>query len=91
VKRLGAPDLPYIIPVLQQALQINPGLQILANPWSPPGWMKANDALDNINDQGTLLASAYSPFAPVTFAVNSNGHYFTYTLPATAMTTFVWG
>ena len=58
-----AHDLPYIIPALQQALQVNPGLQILANPWSPPGWMKANDALDNINDQGTLLPSAYGPFA----------------------------
>ena len=58
-----AHDLPYIIPALQQALQVNPGLQILANPWSPPGWMKANDALDNINDQGTLLPSAYGPLA----------------------------
>jgi glucosylceramidase len=58
-----AHDLPYIVPALQQALQINPGLQILANPWSPPGWMKANDALENINDQGTLLPSAYAPFA----------------------------
>ena len=49
-----AHDLAYVIPVLQQALQLNPGLQILANPWSPPGWMRANGSLDNINDQGTL-------------------------------------
>jgi O-glycosyl hydrolase len=48
---------------LRQALQVNSGLQILANPWSPPGWMKANDALDNINDQGTLLPSANGPLA----------------------------
>jgi glucosylceramidase len=56
-------DLPYIIPTLLQALAINPDLEILANPWSPPGWMKANDALDNLNDQGTLLTSAYQPLA----------------------------
>jgi glucosylceramidase len=58
-----AHDLDYIIPVLQQALTVNPGLQILANPWSPPGWMKSNDSLDNVNDQGTLLLSAYAPLA----------------------------
>ena len=58
-----AHDLAYIIPALQAALAVNPGLQILANPWSPPGWMKANDALDNSNDQGTLLPSAYGPLA----------------------------
>jgi glucosylceramidase len=58
-----AHDLAYIIPTLRQALQVNPGLQILANPWSPPGWMKANGSLDNINGQGTLLPSAYGPLA----------------------------
>jgi glucosylceramidase len=58
-----AHDLPYIIPALQAALAVNPGLQILANPWSPPGWMKANGSLENINDQGTLLPSAYEPLA----------------------------
>jgi len=56
-------DLAYIIPTLQQALTINPTLQILANPWSPPGWMKANDSLGNQNDSGTLLSSAYQPLA----------------------------
>ena len=56
-------DQSYIIPTLQQALSINPGLQILANPWSPPGWMKANDSLGNQNDQGTLLSSDYPPLA----------------------------
>jgi len=56
-------DLAYIIPTLQQALGINPDLEILANPWSPPGWMKANDSLGNQNDQGTLLTSAYQPLA----------------------------
>jgi glucosylceramidase len=58
-----AHDLPYTVPTVQQALAINPALQILANPWSPPAWMKANDALDNSGGNGTLLASAYRPLA----------------------------
>ncbi|MBV9804688.1 MAG: hypothetical protein JO130_15915, partial [Solirubrobacterales bacterium] len=56
-------DQSYIIPALQQALSINPGLEILANPWSPPGWMKSNDSLGNQNDSGTLIGSDYQPLA----------------------------
>lgn len=58
-----AHDQQYILPLLQQALSLNPGLEILANPWSPPGWMKSNGALDNLGALGTLLASAYQPLA----------------------------
>ena len=47
-----AHDTPYIIPTLQQARSINPGLEILANPWSPPGWMKNNDSLGNQQRRG---------------------------------------
>ncbi|MBV8218061.1 MAG: hypothetical protein JO325_06335, partial [Solirubrobacterales bacterium] len=56
-------DLAYIIPTLQLVKSVNPGLEILANPWSPPAWMKANDSLANTNDSGTLLTSAYGPLA----------------------------
>ena len=58
-----AHDLTYIIPAIKQALGVNPGLQISANPWSPPAWMKANDALDNTNLAGTLLTQDYGPLA----------------------------
>jgi glucosylceramidase len=58
-----AHDTPYIIPTLQQALQINPGLQILGTPWSSPGWMKSNGTLDNTNNTGTLLSSDYDVYA----------------------------
>jgi glucosylceramidase len=47
-------DTAYTIPALEQALSINPGMFILANPWSPPGWMKTNDALGNPGDKGYL-------------------------------------
>ena len=58
-----AHDTSYLIPALQQALSINPGLEILANPWSPPAWMKSNDSLDNLGGSGTLLPSAFRPLA----------------------------
>jgi glucosylceramidase len=56
-------DLAYIIPTLQQARAINPALEILANPWSPPGWMKDNDSLGNQNDSGTLRTDEYGALA----------------------------
>jgi glucosylceramidase len=33
-------DKRYIIPILKEALKINPDLKIFASPWSPPAWMK---------------------------------------------------
>lgn len=38
-------DRAYILPVAQQARQINPGLKFMASPWSAPGWMKTTDSL----------------------------------------------
>ncbi|GHO65182.1 hypothetical protein KSC_040740 [Ktedonobacter sp. SOSP1-52] len=54
-----AHDSAYIIPVLQQALQINPALKIMGTPWSPPGWMKSTGSMEG----GTLNTSAYSAYA----------------------------
>ncbi len=54
-----AHDEAYIIPLLKQALQINPGLKIMATPWSPPGWMKSTDSMEG----GTLNPDAYAPYA----------------------------
>lgn len=58
-----AHDEAYILPTLQQALAINPRLEVLANPWTAPAWMKSNDALDDALQGGTLLPSAYGPLA----------------------------
>lgn len=38
-------DEPYIIPALQQAQALNPSIKFMANPWSPPGWMKTSDSM----------------------------------------------
>ncbi|WP_051967364.1 ricin-type beta-trefoil lectin domain protein [Kitasatospora mediocidica] len=56
-------DLDYIVPDLKEALALNPGLKLMANPWSPPGWMKANGQMNNTNHAGTLLPSSYGPLA----------------------------
>lgn len=36
------PDKKDLIPVLKEIIRINPGITILASPWSPPPWMKTN-------------------------------------------------
>ncbi len=54
-----AHDQADIIPLVQQALQLNPQLTIMANPWSPPGWMKTSGSMVG----GSLLTNMYSPFA----------------------------
>lgn len=38
-------DRAYILPILRQARKVNPGLFLLASPWSPPGWMKPNGSM----------------------------------------------
>jgi glucosylceramidase len=40
-----AHDREYILPVLRQARQANPGLFLFASPWSPPGWMKSSGTM----------------------------------------------
>jgi glucosylceramidase len=40
-----AHDESQILPLLRQARALNPQLQILASPWSPPAWMKTNRSL----------------------------------------------
>jgi glucosylceramidase len=52
-------DREQIIPILREALALNPNLKIIASPWSPPGWMKTSASMI----QGRLLPSAYAPLA----------------------------
>ena len=52
-------DRQYIIPVLREALAVNPKLRIIASPWSPPGWMKTSGSMIG----GTLLPSSFAPLA----------------------------
>ena len=54
-----AHDQAYILPLIQQIKALNPQMKLLATPWSPPGWMKSTDSMNS----GTLLSTAYTPFA----------------------------
>lgn len=36
------PDRAHLIPVLREILRIQPGLRIMASPWTAPSWMKSN-------------------------------------------------
>lgn len=44
-------DKQYIIPMLKEALRINPDIEIMGSPWSPPAWMKTNGLLIGITKQ----------------------------------------
>jgi glucosylceramidase len=52
-----AHDESYVLPALRAAQQLNPKVYLEGVSWSAPGWMKANDALDNQAHVGTLLPS----------------------------------
>jgi glucosylceramidase len=54
-----AHDQADIIPFLLLAKQANPQIKIMANPWSPPGWMKTSNSMIG----GSLLPTMYGPFA----------------------------
>lgn len=51
-----AHDEAYIIPLLNQALGINPALKLIAVPWSPPAWMKTSGTMN-----GGRLDATYLP------------------------------
>jgi glucosylceramidase len=56
-------DQADIIPLIQQAKTLNPQLKIMANPWSPPGWMKASNSMVSGSSTNYLLSTMYEPFA----------------------------
>ena len=49
----------YQIPALQAARRVNPGLVLMASPWSAPAWMKDSGSLIT----GQLRADAYTAYA----------------------------
>ncbi|MBV8503682.1 MAG: glycosyl hydrolase [Paucibacter sp.] len=49
----------YLLPVVKQALALNPKLSIMASPWSAPAWMKSTDSMV----KGSLKPEAYAAFA----------------------------
>lgn len=54
-----AHDEEDIIPLLQQALKLNPAIKLFASPWSAPGWMKTNRSMK----AGQLKKEHYGTYA----------------------------
>lgn len=54
-----AHDQTYVLPLVSAARKLNPQMKIMANPWSPPAWMKSGSSVNG----GTLLSTMYAPFA----------------------------
>ncbi|MGH7711146.1 MAG: glycoside hydrolase family 30 protein, partial [Gemmatimonadaceae bacterium] len=54
-----APDRDATMPILKRALAINPGLTVMASPWSAPAWMKTTGSMI----KGTLRPDAYALYA----------------------------
>ena len=58
-----AHDEAYILPALREVLDENPKVVTYANPWTPPPWMKANQAFGNLKGTGTVLPQFYPALA----------------------------
>ena len=52
-------DLADILPLTKEARNINPGLKLMASPWSAPAWMKTTDSMQG----GELRTDCYGAFA----------------------------
>jgi len=52
-------DKAYILPVLREARKQNPELFLFSSPWSPPGWMKANNSMLG----GGMRKLSFPPYA----------------------------
>ena len=50
-----AHDQAYILPLIKQAVALNPQMKLMANPWSPPGWMKDPASMTPVSMLGGTL------------------------------------
>ncbi|RXG58487.1 Glucosylceramidase, partial [Armadillidium vulgare] len=54
-------DYNYKIPVIKDAIEVNPEeIYVFGSPWAPPAWMKTNG---EIGGQGQLLKEMWQPWA----------------------------
>lgn len=54
-----AHDQQDIIPLVKQALSLNPNLKVMMSPWSPPAWMKTSGTMVG----GSLLSKYFKQYA----------------------------
>jgi glucosylceramidase len=73
-------DLTDILPLTKQAEQLNPGLKLMMNPWSAPGWMKADGNFDNHSFLQSQFYAAYAQYYVKTIqAYQAQGVHVDYT------------
>jgi glucosylceramidase len=68
-----AHDTPYIIPLVKQALTLNPNLKVVALPWSPPAWMKISGTMNGGNMNTTYFPSLARYFVNFVQAYQQQG------------------
>jgi glucosylceramidase len=68
-----AHDATYIIPLLKQALAINPNIKVVALPWSPPAWMKSTQTMNGGNMNPAYFPSLAQYFVDFVQAYQQQG------------------
>ena len=68
-----AHDAAYIIPLLKQALAINPNIKVVALPWSPPAWMKSTQTMNGGNLNPAYFPSLSQYFVDFVLAYQQQG------------------
>lgn len=68
-----AHDTAYIIPLLQQALAVNPAIKVVAVPWSPPAWMKTSGTMNGGNMNTAYFSSLGQYFVKFVQAYQQQG------------------
>jgi len=68
-----AHDTAYIIPLVKQALSINPNIKVVALPWSPPAWMKTSGTMNGGNMNPSYFPSLAQYFVDFVEAYQQQG------------------
>src|SRR5258706_12175950 len=68
-----AHDRAYILPTIRAAMGANPDIKVMALPWSPPAWMKTNDALGGGGFNTANFPALAKYFAKFIAAYEANG------------------
>lgn len=68
-----AHDTAYIIPLVKQALSINPSAKVVALPWSPPAWMKTTGTMNGGNMNTAYVSSLAQYFVDFVQAYQQQG------------------
>ncbi len=68
-----AHDATYTIPLIKQAISINPNIRVVALPWSPPAWMKTTGTMNGGNMNMAYFPSLAQYFVDFTQAYQLQG------------------